>query len=1156
MTCSQCGWVNEPDGRFCTECGSPLTAACPGCAATNRPGSKFCGSCGHVLTSEVVLPSPRREPATAPAQRRVVSVLFADLVGFTTFSQHRDAEDVREMLTRYFDAARAAVERHGGAVEKFIGDAVMAVWGSDTAHEDDAERAVRAALELLDSVANLGTDLALPLAARAGVLTGEAAVTVGAGDQGMVAGDLVNTASRLQAAADPGSVLVGEETFRASADAIAFEPRGEIDVKGRDERVAIWQALRVVGQRRGGGRPGRPEPPFTGRAEELRLVKEILHVTARERRARLVSITGIGGVGKSRLAWEFEKYVDGLSDDVFWHQGRCPAYGEGVTFWALGEMVRMRARIAEADSGDIARRKLAEMLEEYLPDPDERRWAEPRFAHLLGLDEAPAGSQEELFSAWRTLFERIAERGVTALVFEDVHWADPGLLDFIESILEWSRGSAVLVITLARPELLDRWPTWGAGQRNYTALHLDALDDASMSGLVRGFVYGLADADVERIVARAEGIPLYAVETIRMLADSGVVTVDGSRYSLTGDIGTLEVPGSLHALIAARLDVLPAGDRELLRDASVLGTSFTPQGLATIRGEPAEEIEPRLRGLVRREFVVQDTDPRSPERGQYAFLQGLIREVAYGTLSKADRRRKHLAVAAHFESVGDDELAGVVASHYLEALRATPDGPDSDELAEIVRDRITSAATRALSLGSPEQALSFAEQALELAPTRQQASLLELAGTAAARAGRSEKAVGYLESAADMFAPTGNSEAVARIAATMFVPLGLLDRRAEARERLRQAQEMLPADADIAVRAELHLRLGQAMFDDGFWPEAIEQLEIAMAAAEHGELLDPLAEAMAFKSNSLFSLGRHREALVLARGAAEIATEAGSQRGRTAAFISLSTQLAERSPRETYEAGIEAAAAARRAGLRFLERVAGLNNIEAAIDYGRFDEAAQMIDEWMPRLDYDFHRTGLQFSQAVLAAYLGDSATAEAHLTEIESRLPADQMLAVKTWHLRAISMVRLLGRELTDAYEHGMRAVDLDPTGMNTPSSVVQCAHAATWMHDEEKLQAALAAMQPLPGAWVRRHRDGARAALDALGGRVDEAAASYRQLFDEWTRAEVPLDHAWCVVNALAVLPAEAVPAADIETARHTLQTLRATPLLSRLAADYAGV
>jgi class 3 adenylate cyclase len=283
--------------------------------------------------------------ASTAAERRLVSVLFADLVSFTTYSEGRDAELVRDTLTRYFEAARAVIEAHGGRVEKFIGDAVMAAWGAPTANEDDAERAVRAALEVVEAVRNLGVGLE----ARVAVLTGQAAVTIGTTDQGMVAGDLVNTASRLQSVAPPGSVLVGEATMQAAVSAIAFEPAGEQVLKGKESPITAWRAVRVVGDRGGRSRGEGLEPPFVGRELELRLLKDLLHAIGREQRPRLVSITGPAGIGKSRLAWEFEKYLDGVVEDIYWHRGRAPSYGEGVTFWALGEMVRKRADLLVND---------------------------------------------------------------------------------------------------------------------------------------------------------------------------------------------------------------------------------------------------------------------------------------------------------------------------------------------------------------------------------------------------------------------------------------------------------------------------------------------------------------------------------------------------------------------------------------------------------------------------------------------------------------------------------------------------------------------------------------------------------------------------------------------------------------------------------------
>ena len=385
MNCPACGTENEQGRKFCGECGALLAAACPACGATNAPGVKFCGECGTDLRA--VAPAAATEAAEAPtAERRLVSILFADLVGFTTLSESRDAEAVRELLNRYFETATQIIGSYGGTVEKFIGDAVMAVWGAPTAFEDDAERAVRSALDLVAAVEAIGTEIGADLLLRAGVLTGEAAVTLGATNQGMVAGDLVNTASRLQSVAPPGTVLVGESTMQAASGAIAFEPAGEQLLKGKAAPVPAFRALRVVARRGGAGRNEQLEAPFVGRGPELRMLKDFHVATGAERRPRLVSIVGQGGIGKSRLVWEFQKYMDGVTEVVYWHQGRSPAYGEGISFWALAEMVRGRAGITEADEPSAARAKLAATLDEWVTDETERRWMEPRLLQLLGLE--------------------------------------------------------------------------------------------------------------------------------------------------------------------------------------------------------------------------------------------------------------------------------------------------------------------------------------------------------------------------------------------------------------------------------------------------------------------------------------------------------------------------------------------------------------------------------------------------------------------------------------------------------------------------------------------------------------------------------------------------------------------------------------------------
>ncbi|MEX2419193.1 MAG: adenylate/guanylate cyclase domain-containing protein, partial [Acidimicrobiia bacterium] len=498
MTCANCGHENPAGTKFCGVCGNAMTTTCPNCGTENPPTNRFCGECGTPLDSN---------GRAARTERRMVTVLFADLVGFTPLTAARDPEEVREMLSVYFERSQEIVERFRGTVEKFIGDAVMAWWGAVEAREDDAERAVRAGLELVDMVSNLGSELGLPdLALRAGVLTGEAAVGNGNGNQGVVVGDMVNTASRLQSIAEPGTVVVGESTRNLVAEAIEFRSLGEHQVKGKDQPIAAYQALCVIAQRGGRGRSEGIEPPFTGRVEEMRLIKDQLHATGREQRGRLVSIVGDPGIGKSRLSWELQKYIDGIADPIYWHQGRSPSYGEGIAFWSVGEMVRSRAGIA-ADSDDKAksRVKLRTAVAEYVPSEEERAWVEPRLAALIGLDEMPPGDRNELFAALRTFFYRVSERGTVVMMFDDFQRADVAVHEFITELVDRANRHPVLVVTLARTDLLERYSGWGSGRRNTVAVHLAPLTDDEMGRLIAGMVPGIPDHAVEAIVERAAG---------------------------------------------------------------------------------------------------------------------------------------------------------------------------------------------------------------------------------------------------------------------------------------------------------------------------------------------------------------------------------------------------------------------------------------------------------------------------------------------------------------------------------------------------------------------------------------------------------------------------------------------------------------------------
>ena len=856
----------------------------------------------------------------AASERRLVSVLFADLVGFTTLSESRDSEEVRELLSTYFDTCRRLVSLYGGTIEKFIGDAVMAVWGTPVAQEDDAERAVRTALDLVAAIPELDPGLQ----ARAGVLTGEAAVMPGGVEEGMVAGDLVNTASRVQSVAEPGTVLVGESTKRATAAAVAYEEVGSFELKGKAEPVPLFHALRVLGARGGARKSEGLEPPFVGRDRELRLVKELFHASAEEGKAHLVSAVGIAGIGKSRLAWEFEKYIDGLADNFWWHRGRCLAYGDGVAYWALAEMVRMRAGILEEEPPDSGLLKLRASIEEHVADAEERTWLEPRLAHLLGLADRTAPDREDLFSAWRLFFERLADAQPAILVFEDLQWADNGLLDFVEYLLEWSRQHAIFVLALARPELAERHPDFGKSSRNASTLSLEPLSAEAMEQLLDGFVPGLPDELRVQILARAEGVPLYAVETVRMLLDRGLLAREGDVYRPTGPIEALAIPETLHALVAARLDGLGPEERGLIQDASVLGKSFTKAGLAALSGLAEPELEPLLTSLVRKEVFSVQADPRSPERGQYSFLQDLLKRVAYDTLAKAERKARHLAAAEHLGQAfgaGEQEIVEVIAAHYLDAYQAAPDADDAPEIKARAQETLTRAGARAASLAANEEAQHYFERAAELADDPlAEAELRERAGATAWASGRAEQAQAHFELALELCEAQGLTHPAARVAARLGEVEWRAGRLDEAIERMERAFEVLAGDEPDEDLATLAAELGRLHFFKGEIEIAADRVDTAIEIAESLWLPEVLSQALNTQGVLALYSGRSEQALALITHSLELALENDLAAAALRAFGNLGDLLDRR---DRYEEAIElqrrGVALARKAGNRLQE---------------------------------------------------------------------------------------------------------------------------------------------------------------------------------------------------------------------------------------------
>ena len=1007
MRCGQCGAVLEDGDRFCGDCGARV-GGCPSCGEPLTPGKRFCRACGFALSAvPASLPAGPAQPAGEPAavaggpvaERRVCSVLFCDVVGFTPMSEARDPEVVRELLSRYFELAQTIIGRYGGVVEKFIGDAVMAVWGTPTASEEDAERAVRAGLDLVAAVGLLGTETGVPgLAARAGVVTGEVAVTLSAVNQGMVAGDAVNTAARVQSAAEPGSVLVDAATCRLVGDAIGFVAAGEHRLKGKAGAQELWRATRVLSAVGGAQRVDGLEAPLTGRDAELRTIKDLFHAAAERNVPRLVLVSGPAGVGKSRLGWEFEKYADGLAESVWWHRGRCLSYGEGVTFWALAEIVRQRLGIAEEDPAEIAAGKLAAGMDRFVPDAAERAYIGPRLGRLLGVaaagDSGATLSRDELFAGWRMFFERLAAESPVILLVEDAQYADGVLLEFLDHLVDWAKNLPVYVLVFARPELGPARPGFGTG-RNRSTLTLDPLDPLSMDRLVDALVPGMPPAARAKITDQAQGIPLFAVETVRALIDRDIVQPVEGVYQLTGDIGELTVPDSLHALLAARLDVLDPGVRQLVTDAAVLGSGFPAEALVAVSRRDEAAVRAALAELVRREVLTVSADPLSPERGSYRFAQQMLRQVAYDTLSRRDRKTRHLSVAAHLRTAfaGEgEEVADVIAQHYLDALNAVPDDADGPQIRDQAVGALIRAAERASRTGASGRAAARYATAAELSQPGAEGThpgaeggrpdagqLWESAAKAATAEADYATAVQHAGRAREHHLRHGRVRAAARAQAAAGRALVEWGRLAEAREQLAAAAQVLREAPDTDTVRALE-DLASLCIYAGALPEADRLSTEALVLAQAlGVDIDQLGNLFVTRGVYLIAADRRPESVAYFREGARLATQTGDNIRLGRALIDLSDVLSATDPLAAEEAARKAIGHLRRAGARSYLATAVLNLVQALMMRGDWEAAeAELIQsaesDGLADMEYLVCYRGSQ------AALRGDVGTAEAIL--------------------------------------------------------------------------------------------------------------------------------------------------------------------------------
>jgi len=749
-------------------------------------------------------------------ERKVVSILCVDLVGFVARSDQADPEDIRTMLRPYYTCVRRELVRWGGTVEKFIGDAVMAAFGAPVAHEDDAERAVRAALRIVQAVQELNAaEPGLELALRAAVTTGEAVVARGARtveSEGLATGDVVNTAARLQAIAPVGAVVVDEGTYRTTRHLVDYEVLDPVSVKEHVEPIRMWRAKASRG-RYGADLAEATASPFVGRTHELALLKALYARAARESSAQLVTVAGEPGIGKSRLLREFRAFVDWQPDQARWRQGRCLPYGEGIAFWALGEIVKSQAGILESDSPPEASDKLAAAIGTLIEDPTERDWLKTRLALLVGASPPSVGGpaeRPESFAAWRRFLEAVADDRPLVLVFEDVHWAGAALLEFVEYLVDWATGLPFLVVCTTRPELFERHPGWGGGKRDATTISLAPLSRDETSRLVAAHLPGAelpGDTQIA-LLERAGGNPLYAGEFARMLADRGIVERQGQTMQVAAG-ADIPIPETVQAVIAARLDTLPAERKALLHDAAVMGTVFWVGALAFMSGLDERAVEEDLRMVARKELLRPVRNSSVRGEAEYSFRHLLIRDVAYQQIPRAARARKHRTAAAWIERLAGDRVtdhADILAHHYGQALQLAQAAglhDDTQKLEVQVRRFLIMAGDRALELDA-RKAEAFYRQALELAPPQhpERARLLVKTAEAALVGGRLSEAQHDLEEAIAEFRTQeeirGAGEAMVRLARTYWFR-GETDRK---RALLAQAIELLesqPPGRELAL---------------------------------------------------------------------------------------------------------------------------------------------------------------------------------------------------------------------------------------------------------------------------------------------------------------------------------------------------------------------
>ena len=1124
---------------------------CLQCSAENPDGKRFCGDCGARLDASV---------RAIAQERKVVSSLFCDLVGFTAALERADPEDVDRVLEAYFAVARQQIEAFGGVVEKFIGDAVVGVFGVPSAHEDDPERAVRAGLRIAEQakqLPGLGGD---SLRLRVGVNTGEALVRIdvsAASGESFITGDPVNTAARIQSIAPIGGVAVGLLTYESTRDVFEYEELEPASLRGKTEPVRVFHA-KAPGSRSVAELTPTHESPFVGREIELALLKGMFERTLASSTVQLVTVVGEPGLGKSRMVTELIAHIDRRPELVWVRRGHCLPYGDGITFWALGEILKAHTGVLDSDSPEAA----SDKLDAALPESPEREWLRQRLLPLLGVEASSAAERDELFSAWRSFLEHTARERPTVLVLEDLHWADEAMLGFIEHLALHAEGVPLLLVCTARPSLLERHPNFAAALSNAIPLNLAPLSPDETARLVSGLLEtAVLPAEVQQpVLDRSGGNPLFVQEFVRLLRDRALLVRDGSTWRLA-EGAEIPVPHSVQALIAARIDTLEAETKSLLADAAVVGKVFWAAALAAMGSRDASTVTDMLAELSRRELVWPEPRSSLEDEAEYSFGHALVRDVSYSQLPRAARVSRHVAAALWMETkVADriEDFADVLAHHYSTALdlATAADQPDqAAKLADSALRFLTLAGERALGLDTAAALTSF-ERALALTPPghRGRPTSLSRFGEAAQHAGRITDARDALEEAIAAFGSHGDAAAAARAMSRLATVLHFLadPRWAELpAEAVALLSRLPPGPERVNALAEL----ARAEILQGKPEAALRDAEHALALARELRLPRP-ARALGYLGIARGLLGGH-EGLQDMREAIAIATEAGE--GREIAILHNNLGLVlwgfegPLAALEEMRAGVVFSEAR---GLNEVANLLGCTALPMLVDSGQHDQAlesAVALEEGARASGNALVPLEVRAAQAHILTIRGQARQIEWTLEALEVTTRQAGTADYAALVLPPVALVReSLGQHKAAA---GLLAeLDANPGVRDFPyyvyrlPMIVRIALVEDGPELATRLTDGVHPRNPYAGASLVA----AHAAIAEAEGNLRDATDGYAEAVKCWRQLGVvpELGHALLGRGRTLAALGETAGARETLTAAHaTFQTLQAAPALAEI-------